>query len=67
MNKFLLSMLMCPQSGGELHYDEKSNELICYKSKLAYPIENDIPIMLIDSARQLKDEELNEEDSNGKD
>ena len=36
----------------------KNVELFCYESMLAYPIENDIPIMLVDRARKLKDGEI---------
>ena len=53
MNKELLNILVCPKSGGTLHYDEKSNELICNESNLAYPIEDGIPIMLIEKARKI--------------
>ncbi|MBS83239.1 MAG: hypothetical protein CMD65_03795 [Gammaproteobacteria bacterium] len=66
MNKFLLDILMCPQSGGGLYYNNETNELICRKSKLAYPIQNGIPIMLIDSARKLNDEELSKDNCDGK-
>ena len=54
MNKDLLEILVCPESGEELEYDEKKQELICSKSGLAYPIENGIPIMLINRARKIK-------------
>ena len=43
---------------GELWYSTATNELFCYESMLAYPIENDIPIMLIDRARKLNEEEI---------
>ncbi len=59
MNKFLLDMLICPKSHGKLIYNESTNELFCYDSMLAYPIENDIPIMLIERARKLTEEEKN--------
>jgi len=58
MNKFLLDILVCPKSGESLEYNKSSNELICRSSMLAYPIENSIPIMLIDKARKLKKEEI---------
>ena len=59
MNKFLLDILICPKSHGKLVYSETTNELFCHESMLAYPIENDIPIMLVDRARKLKEEEIN--------
>ena len=58
MNKFLLDILVCPKSGESLEYNESTNELICRSSRLAYPIENNIPIMLIGKARKLKEEEI---------
>tara|TARA_B100000282_G_C31281020_1_gene286696 strand:- start:95 stop:259 length:165 start_codon:yes stop_codon:yes gene_type:complete len=53
MNKDLLKILVCPKSGAKLDFDEENNELICKESKLAYPIKDGIPIMLIDSARKI--------------
>ena len=53
MNKDLLDILVCPKSGGKLVLDEAKNELICEEPKLAYPIKNGIPIMLIDNARKI--------------
>jgi uncharacterized protein YbaR (Trm112 family) len=50
-NPKLLEILRCPKSKGELFYDEKKQELICYKSNLAYKIIDGIPIMLIEKAR----------------
>ncbi|GIS46236.1 MAG: Trm112 family protein [Pseudomonadota bacterium] len=57
MDDFLLDLLVCPKSGGKLVYDKNANELICKESKLAYPIKDGIPIMLIESARKLKETE----------
>lgn len=49
----LLEILVCPMCKGELFYDKENNELICDQSKLAYPIINGIPVMLIDEARKI--------------
>ena len=57
MNDYLLEILRCPKSGGKLELDEDKMELICKESKLAYPIKDGIPIMLIESARKLKETE----------
>ena len=57
MDDFLLDLLVCPKSGGKLVYDKNANELICKESKLAYPIKDGIPVMLIESARKLKETE----------
>tara|TARA_B100000902_G_scaffold378697_1_gene412199 strand:+ start:865 stop:1029 length:165 start_codon:yes stop_codon:yes gene_type:complete len=53
MNKKLLDILVCPKSGASLEFDEKNNELVCNESKLAYPIEDGIPIMLEEKARKI--------------
>ena len=49
----LLKILVCPLCKGNLEYDIKNQELICYQSKLAYQIKDGIPIMLIDEARTI--------------
>lgn len=53
MDKTLLEILACPVCKGELLYDQHNNELICKFDRLAYPIVNDIPIMLELRARRL--------------
>ena len=52
----LFEMLVCPLTKGPLTYDPKTKELISLRAKLAYPIRDGVPIMLIDEARRLKDE-----------
>ena len=54
MNKELLKILICPKTKGPLIYDKKNNELISNKAGLVYPIEDGIPIMLIEKARKIK-------------
>lgn len=49
----LLEMLVCPQTKEPLTYDSEAQELISRKAKLAYPVRDGIPIMLIDEARRL--------------
>lgn len=51
----LLEILVCPLTKETLEYDEKAQELISRKAKLAYPIRDGIPIMLPDEARKLED------------
>lgn len=53
----LLSILVCPVSKAPLEYDREQQELICRASGLAYPIRDDIPVMLESEARQLSAEE----------
>lgn len=57
LDKKLLSILVCPVSKAPLIYDEPNNELVCLASGLAYPIKDDIPIMLESEARQITLEE----------
>jgi len=40
---------------GPLRYDREARELVSEKAKLAYPIRDGIPIMLVDEARKLDD------------
>jgi len=59
MDKKLLDILACPVCKGPLVYDKAKQELICKGDRLAYPIRDDIPVMLEDEARQLAaDEEV---------
>ena len=52
-DKKLLDVLICPVTREQLIYDEKNNELIAKKARLAYPIRNGVPIMLENEARNL--------------
>ncbi len=59
MDKRLLDILACPVCKGPLVYQKSAEELICKVDRLAYPIRDDIPVMLEDEARQLPaDEEV---------
>lgn len=51
----LLDLLVCPLTKGRLKYDRETNELVSEKAKLAYPIRDGIPIMLVSEARRLED------------
>ena len=57
MDKKLMDILACPVTKGSLIYDEEKQELISTSARLAYPIREDIPVMLEEEARQLNDEE----------
>ncbi|RKZ22625.1 Trm112 family protein [bacterium] len=50
----LLEILACPRCKGDLEYDEKNDKLICHNCKLAYRIEDGIPIMLVEEAEQIE-------------
>jgi hypothetical protein len=58
MDKELLAMLVCPLCKGKLEYKRPQQELICRFDKLAYPIRDGVPVMLIEEARQVTLEEL---------
>ncbi len=58
MDKKLLEILVCPVTKGPLIYDRANKELISRSAKLAYPIRDEIPVMLENEARALSDEEL---------
>lgn len=59
MDKKLLDILVCPVCKGPLVYNKAQQELICKADRLAYPIRDDIPVMLEEEARQLAaDEEI---------
>lgn len=49
----LLEILVCPLTKGPLRYDAKTQELVSEKARLAYPIRDGIPILLVDEARSL--------------
>jgi len=53
----LLEILVCPVTKGPLIYDRERAELISLSARLAYPIHDDIPVMLEDEARPLDEEE----------
>jgi uncharacterized protein YbaR (Trm112 family) len=53
----LLEILVCPLTKGPLRYDRAAQELISDQAGLAYPIRDGIPIMLVEEARTLADDE----------
>lgn len=57
MDKKLLDILACPVCKGALIHDPKAGELICKGDRLAFPIRDDIPVMLEQEARALKPDE----------
>lgn len=54
LDQKLLEILACPVCKGELKYDQKHNELICEHDHLAYPVRDDIPVMLESEAREIQ-------------
>ncbi len=50
LSKELLEILACPKCKGEVHLREAPAALVCETCRLAYPVRDDIPVMLIDEA-----------------
>lgn len=57
MDKQLVALLVCPICQGRLTYKKEQNELICKVDGLAFPIRDDIPVMLENEARTLTADE----------
>jgi uncharacterized protein YbaR (Trm112 family) len=53
LDKKLLSILVCPICKGDLLYQREDQELVCLADGLAYPIKDDVPVMLPKEAREL--------------
>lgn len=59
MDNALLEILACPACKGSLVYLKAEQELVCKGCRLAYPLRDDIPVMLTEEARELSaDEEI---------
>lgn len=53
MDRRLLDLLVCPVTRGPLVYDAERRELVSRRAKLAFPIHDGIPVLLVDEARRL--------------
>ena len=53
MDAKLLEILVCPLCKGPLLWKRDASELICKADRLAFPVKDDIPVMLEEEARQL--------------
>lgn len=53
IDRRMLEALICPVTQGGLDYDADKQELVSRAAKLAFPIRDGIPVMLVDEARQL--------------
>ena len=54
----LLKYLVCPVTKSKLIYNQEKQELISWEAKLAYPIIDNIPVMLANKARALSKDEF---------
>lgn len=50
----MLEALICPVTRASLSYDATAQELVSKKARLAFPIRNGIPVLLVDEARILE-------------
>jgi uncharacterized protein YbaR (Trm112 family) len=50
----MLELLVCPLTKARLSYDKARNELISESARLAYPIRDGVPIMLVSEARKIE-------------
>lgn len=53
LDQKLLSILVCPVCKGDLQYDKTAQELICLPDALAFPVKDDVPVMLSNEAREM--------------
>ncbi len=53
LNPELLKIIVCPLTKTELTYDKINDELISQEAKLAYPVKDGVPILLVDEARKI--------------
>ena len=53
----LLEVLVCPLTRSALHYDRTRQELISRQARKAFPVRSGVPIMLVEEARDLSDNE----------
>ncbi|MCK9512947.1 MAG: Trm112 family protein [Pigmentiphaga sp.] len=56
MDPRLLDILVCPLCKGKLRFDRQNQELVCRADRLAYPVRDDIPLLLESAARRWEPE-----------
>lgn len=52
-DRHMLEALVCPLTQARLEYDAEAGELVSRAARLAFPIRDGIPVMLVDEARKL--------------
>ena len=58
MDSKLLELLVCPVTKTSLVWQRDKEELWCVASRLAYQIDDGIPVLIPEQARKLQDEEV---------
>lgn len=64
LNKKLLDILACPVCKAPLDYFENDQQLVCRAERLAFPIRDGIPILLVSDCKNIGQEQLVEMDKN---
>jgi uncharacterized protein len=54
MDNKQIELIACPECQGKLNYDKTNKELVCEVCKVAYPVNDGIPVMLIEEARKIE-------------
>ena len=57
IDRRLLELLVCPLTKTALEYDRERNELVSRAARLAFPIRDGVPLMTVEAARHLDDEQ----------
>lgn len=57
LDNVLLEILVCPVCKGHLLYDPKKSELLCRFDRLAFPVRQGIPEMVVEKARRITEDE----------
>lgn len=57
MDPRLLEILVCPVCKGPLEHRKAAGELVCKACRLAYPVKDDIPVMIEEEARAFAGDE----------
>ena len=52
LDDWLLEIIVCPNCRAGLRVDDAASELVCTGCGLAYPVRDNIPVLLVDEARQ---------------
>jgi len=58
MDKKHIELMVCPECQRKLSYDKTLKELLCDKCKLAFPVQDGIPVMLVEQARKTESENV---------
>jgi hypothetical protein len=52
LENWLIDIIVCPKCRASLRADDAASELVCTECGLAYPVRDNIPVLLVDEARQ---------------